>query len=283
MPLLSQIIIQGDKGDPCMHPKINQLISGLISAPSSPYITLTTNGSIRSNQWWAQLAETKNIEVVFSIDGLEDTNHLYRVGLDYNTIIKNAQTFINAGGRAIWKMIVFKHNEHQIDKIKMLAKDLGFAEFRLEPAEPRFKGQALWPVDVEGQIHYLSDTTLNISPQQFIFKNKLQPTAYKQFNDIQRICPNLISGRIYITHQNYVIPCCMMHFDTELKYFGGDQLREMAEGFERYDISKYMLSSIFEQPFFKNKLLDSFKTGNLLYTCEKSCKTKIEQNLKELI
>jgi len=49
MPLLRQIIIEGDKGDPCMHPKIDQLINGLILAPSSPYITLTTNGSIRSN------------------------------------------------------------------------------------------------------------------------------------------------------------------------------------------------------------------------------------------
>ena len=283
MLLLRHIIIQGDKGDPCMHPQIDQLVTGLISAPSQPRITLTTNGSIRSNKWWAKLAEIKNLEVVFSIDGLEDTNHLYRVGLDYNTIIKNATAFINAGGDAIWKMIVFKHNEHQIDKIKLLAKDLGFTEFRLEPAQPRFKGQALWPVDVDGKVHYLSDTTLTITPQQFKFKNKLQLANNTQFNDVQRICPNLITGRVYVTHQNYIIPCCMMHFDTELKYFGTDQLRDMTEGFERHNISKYPLSAIFEQPFFKNKLLDSFKNGNLLYTCEKSCKSEIEENLKELI
>jgi len=282
MPLLRQIIIEGDKGDPCMHPKIDQLINGLISAPSSPYITLTTNGSIRSNNWWSKLAKTKNLEVVFSIDGLEDTNHLYRVGLDYNTIIKNAQAFINAGGRAVWKMIVFRHNEHQIDSIKTLARDLGFAEFILAPAQPRFKGQAQWPVEVDGQIHYLSDTTLNINPQRVKFKNKLSLRHNTQFNDVQRICPNLIRGQLYITHQNYIIPCCMLHFDTELKYFGTDQLKEITDGFERHNISKYSLSTIFEQPFFKNKLLDSFKTGNLLHTCEKSCKTEIEQNLKEL-
>jgi sulfatase maturation enzyme AslB (radical SAM superfamily) len=282
MHLLRHIIIQGDKGDPCMHPHIGRLVDGLLSAPSQPNITLTTNGSIRSTSWWAKFAKIKNLEVVFSIDGLEDTNHLYRVGLDYNIIIKNARAFIDAGGTAIWKMIVFKHNEHQIDEIKLLSKQLGFSEFRLEPAQPRFKGLSQWPVDVDGQIHYLSDTTLNIRPQQFKFKNKLTPLVNK-FDDVKRICPNLVTGRIYITHQNYIIPCCMMHFDTELKYFGTDELRDMTEGFERHDISKFPLSTIFEQPFFKNKLLDSFKNGNLLNTCEKSCKFEIESNLKELV
>ena len=283
MTLLRQVIIQGDKGDPCMHPKIDQLIDGLVSAPSQPHLTLTTNGSIRNNKWWAQLATIKNLEVVFSIDGLADTNHLYRVGLDYNTIIKNAQAFINAGGVAVWKMIVFRHNQHQIDEIKTLAKELGFSEFRLEPAQPRFKGLTEWPVDVDGQIHYLADTTLNMQPQQFKFKNKTITSIKSQFDNVRKICPNLVTGRVYVTHQNYIIPCCMMHFDTELKYFGTDQLREMTGGFEHHDISKFTLSEIFEQPFFKNKLLDSFKTGNLLYTCEKSCQTQIESNLKELV
>jgi sulfatase maturation enzyme AslB (radical SAM superfamily) len=283
MPLLKTIVIQGDKGDPCMHPKIDQLVAGLASAPSRPHITLTTNGSIRNINWWSKLAQIKNLEVVFSIDGLADTNHLYRVGLDYATILKNAQAFIAAGGSAIWKMIVFRHNQHQIDEIKTLAKELGFAEFRLEPAQPRFKGMSQWPVEVDGQVHYLSDTTLNIRSQQFKFKNKLNIVNSTQFDNVNRVCPNLVKGRIYITHQNYIIPCCMMHFDTELKYFGTEQLKELTEGFERHDISKFSLSTIFEQPFFKNKLVDSFKSGNLQYTCEKSCKSDIEQNLKELI
>ena len=41
----------------------------------------------------------------------------------------NAKAFIEAGGKARWKMIVFKHNEHQIDEAKLLAKDMGFWEF----------------------------------------------------------------------------------------------------------------------------------------------------------
>lgn len=285
MPLLKQVIIQGDKGDPCMHPQIGQLVDAFMLAPSQPHIILYTNGSIRSTKWWTALAEKnyKNLEVVFSIDGLKDTNHLYRVGLDYDTIINNARAFINAGGTAIWKMVVFKHNQHQLNEIKLLAKQLGFSEFRIEPAQPRFKGLSQWPVEVDGKVHYLSDTTLDIKSQQFKFKPSLVAKQYTIINDTKQICPNLVTGRIYITHQNYIIPCCMMHFDTELKYFGTDQLRDLTEGFEKHNIAKLPLSVIFEQPFFKNKLLDSFKNGNLHYTCEKSCKSDIENNLKQIL
>jgi MoaA/NifB/PqqE/SkfB family radical SAM enzyme len=283
MPRLKQAVIQGDKGDPCMHPQISQLLDALISAPSQPHVMLYTNGSIRSNRWWTELASKKRLHIVFSIDGLEDTNHLYRVGLDYATIIQNAQSYINAGGSATWKMIVFRHNEHQIEQVKQTAKDLGFSEFHLEPAQPRFKGKDQWPVEVDGQIHYIADTTLKVQPQKFYFKNKPTYTINKQDDDdVGRICPNLVRGRIYINHRNYIIPCCMMHFDTELNYFGTDQLREMTEGFDRHDISKHSLSTIFEQPFFKNRLVDSFHTGNLLYTCEKSCQHDIEHNLQKL-
>jgi MoaA/NifB/PqqE/SkfB family radical SAM enzyme len=252
-----------------------------MAAPSGPRISLFTNGSIRSTRWWTRLAEKqyKKLKIVFSIDGLADTNHLYRVGLDYDTIIKNAQAFITAGGYAVWKMIVFKHNEHQIDEIKDLARQLGFAEFHLEPAQPRFKGLVQWPVEVDGNIHYLANTTLNISPQKFNFRNNAIPMYDNRDDDVSRICPNLVKGRIYINHQNYIIPCCMMHFDTELKYFGTDQLREITGGFDRHDISKHALSTIFEQPFFKNRLVESFTNGNMLYTCEKSCKDQINDNI----
>ena len=46
-------------------------------------------------------------------------------------IIKNAQAFIDAGGYAVWKMIKFDHNEHQVEDCRALAKNLGFQRFDL--------------------------------------------------------------------------------------------------------------------------------------------------------
>jgi MoaA/NifB/PqqE/SkfB family radical SAM enzyme len=282
MPLLKKIQLSGDKGDPCMHPKIDQLIDIFASLPSEPLVMLNTNGSIRNTKWWSDLARKnyKNLGVVFSIDGLEDTNHLYRVGLNYSTIMKNTMAFIDAGGHAIWKMIVFKHNEHQIEQAKILAEELGFAEFRVVLAHQRFKGLNQWPVEFMGKTHYLSPTTSQVREQTFYFKNTLKKLSYNTRD--QKICPDLIQVHVYITHQHHVVPCCMMHFDTELKYFGRDQLLELTDGFDNQDLSKLPLSVILDKPFFKNKLLDSFKSEKLHNTCEKSCKSQIQQNLARL-
>ena len=77
-------------------------------------LSLHTNGGARTPEWWSELpiAMGKNHDVIFGIDGLEDTHSLYRVDTDFNKIIENATTFISNGGEAEWHMLVFKHNEH---------------------------------------------------------------------------------------------------------------------------------------------------------------------------
>jgi len=101
----------------------------------NPNITLgiNTNGSIRNPDWWLELAslmDNKQDYAVFSIDGLEDTNHIYRQGVQWDKIIKNASAFINAGGNAQWEMIVFEYNQHQVEQALELAKELKFDIFR---------------------------------------------------------------------------------------------------------------------------------------------------------
>ena len=57
-------------------------------------IGLNTNGSARTEKWWGEMANVlgDNGYVVFSIDGDEETNHIYRRYTDYNKIIRNAKT-----------------------------------------------------------------------------------------------------------------------------------------------------------------------------------------------
>jgi hypothetical protein len=42
----------------------------------------------------------------------------------------NAESFIAAGGNAHWDMLVYKHNQHQVDECEQLARDMGFKWFR---------------------------------------------------------------------------------------------------------------------------------------------------------
>ncbi len=95
---------------------------------------ITTNASVRDETWWKEVAKLLKGrgKVNFSIDGLEDTNKIYRVNSNWSRIVSNVKAFNTAGGRSRWDYLVFDHNEHQVDDAVELAKQLGFEEFQIK-------------------------------------------------------------------------------------------------------------------------------------------------------
>ena len=135
LPNLKKIQFNGNFGDPLLAKDLDLILDYCFEKWQDVECVISTNGSIKKTDWWHNLAErfsNKKLLVVFAIDGLEDTHHLYRINTSYTKIIENAKAFINANGRAVWKMVPFRHNEHQIDTAKKLSKDLGFIDFYLE-------------------------------------------------------------------------------------------------------------------------------------------------------
>lgn len=280
---LKTVVLEGDKGDPAMHPDIEKIISFFSYAPSAPQVILYTNGSIRSPKWWEALAKHgySNLKVVFSIDGLRDTNHLYRVGLDFNTILNNVKSFIVSGGDAIWKMILFRHNEHQLNEISEFSKKLGFSKFAYVPCRmAEFQGNNQWPVIIDGQVTHYLEPPLVIQGGMNNHKPDVKEPDVKITSYPDRICPNLTIGKIYITHQNYVVPCCSMHFDTQLDYNGKSRLEQMSGGFDNQDLTKQSLTTILNNQLFKTTLIDSLHSGQWHYNCVRNCKNQIINNLK---
>lgn len=129
--LPNHVFINGNYGDPIMYPHLLEVIK-MYKDAGVPQVTLSTNGSAQTAEWWTELASimSKPDKVIFAIDGLEDTNHLYRVNTKWSTIMRNAQAFIDNGGLARWDFIGFEHNEHQIEEARQLAEDMGFVKFR---------------------------------------------------------------------------------------------------------------------------------------------------------
>lgn len=127
----SHVFINGNFGDPIMYPNLLEVIK-MCKDANVPQVTLSTNGSAQTEAWWSELATImrKPDKVIFAIDGLEDTNHLYRVNTKWSTIMRNAKAFITNGGMARWDFIGFEHNEHQIDEARQMADDMGFVTFR---------------------------------------------------------------------------------------------------------------------------------------------------------
>lgn len=129
---LERMYMCGNYGDPIAARDTLEVFEYFRTNNSKINLSMHTNASAKKPEWWEQLAKVigKRGYVVFSIDGLEDTNHLYRQNTVWSKIIQNAQAFIKAGGRARWDYIVFAHNEHQVEQAEELANKMGFERFQ---------------------------------------------------------------------------------------------------------------------------------------------------------
>jgi MoaA/NifB/PqqE/SkfB family radical SAM enzyme len=135
---LKKILACGNFGDPCACREFVDIYEYVREVNPSIGLACNTNGSLRTPQWWARLGavmtEKQNLGnyCTFSVDGLEDTNHLYRRKTNFKKIMENAQAFIDAGGIAHWDFIVFEYNQHQVEEARNLAIKMGFKNFNIK-------------------------------------------------------------------------------------------------------------------------------------------------------
>ena len=83
-PEVKEILFCGNHGDPMMNPDIAQLCS-----KKNIHYTIATNGGIGRLETYETLA-AKGVVITFGIDGLEDTNHLYRQGVKWRNLMKTS-------------------------------------------------------------------------------------------------------------------------------------------------------------------------------------------------
>ena len=184
LPTLEKVFFCGNLGDPCADPNLLEKIKWLKQVKTDCIIGINTNGSIKNAKWWNNCAKLLNGNldyVVFSIDGLEDTNHIYRVNVIWNKIMTNADAYIQAGGIAHWDMLVFDHNKHQVEECNKLAEQMGFFWFRSKETDrwDQFKFDDLKPVEEYKPFDY--DKIQNISCERNIENSTFVDYTGKEF------------------------------------------------------------------------------------------------------
>ena len=200
----------GNFGDPIINNDLIEMCEYSTQVNSNLYIRIHTNGGARSTEWWKRLAKalpTKH-NVIFAIDGLEDTHSLYRVGTDFNKVLENAKAFINAGGTAEWAFIKFKHNEHQLLAAEALAKEHGFARFTYKDSA-RFVATEQFPVyDTDG------NTTRYLEPPTGSKINLITQDVIDNYKDVVAAseidCYVVQTKEIYIDAYKKIMPCCFL-------------------------------------------------------------------------
>ena len=199
-------------GDPCAAPNFLEVCKAVKSKSPQSTIIVSTNGGLRNEKFWHDLAHclTANDIVIFAIDGLKDTNHIYRVNVDYEKVISNATAFINAGGTAHWQFIPFKHNQHQVNEAESIANSLGFKSFFIKPSY-RFVLDNMLGVERYGANNTLLEPPTDndkVHPLVRIDK-KFTTEQWKHSSNNSKIeCYAKRTSSIYIDYQGRLFPCC---------------------------------------------------------------------------
>ena len=204
------ILFCGVHGDPGMAKDLYEICEYIDQVSPTTVIRMNTNGGMRKPEFWAKMGTlfSKKLrdhwswQITFSIDGLADTNHLYRRNVDWDKLVANAKAFIDAGGRAEWDYLIFKHNEHQIDEAKQLSKNMGFHAFVPKKALGVDNGTSLVRMSAmtrEGEFDYWIDAP--VDPKNRNLENpqgQVQDQFWKfSIDDYKRLKENKL------THNNH--------------------------------------------------------------------------------
>lgn len=267
----------GTYGDAIINPECLEIYQYVRQCNSRAYLNIHTNGGARDTKFWRLLAEL-DVVVIFGIDGLEDTNHLYRRNVNWQRLMRNVKAFIDAGGRAHWRYLVFKHNVHQIEEAAILAQRLGFVSF--EPARSTrwetMYGTKSIPVDN----YFLEDAEPNKNISLMLHNMKFarlpslsalvddpfQTPEIGYDSDITCRVSSYGKHEVYIRANGDVQPCCMLNdLDT-------DEVAKLIEYDSEVSLKSHTLEQILNGKFFRRIAHGINLPGpDRLETCQVTC------------
>jgi MoaA/NifB/PqqE/SkfB family radical SAM enzyme len=240
-------------------------------------------------------------QIDFGIDGLDDTLHLYRKNVKYSKVIDNATAFIQAGGRAQWNFIVFRHNEHQVAQVQKLGKDLGFFNVLVRRTGRFFNHRTIdemptWPVDDKYALAPPDNPEYRNQSMMFLPDLKKQYKNIRDYFDSTEIkCDAMIGPKVAINAQGLVLPCNFFNHNLYDRRFyengvlpesnelstvnGKNQVRTFLENYQldSFNINLNSLEEIFNSSMWSDLVNSWNKTlaQGRLFECAMTCGSKI--------
>jgi len=286
----------GNFGDPCINNDLPEMLEYLDNRVA---VHVHTNGAMRKPEWWKSIAKyfvNEHSYIAFSLDGLEDTHSLYRIGTTYDQVIENAKACIDAGGNAHWMFLRFKHNEHQVEEAQRRASELGFTKFALKDTN-RFHGDKKYAVWDENRnvTHYLEPS--DKSTMKFIPKEMLNINSVKKFvSEVEIDCQAIKYQEVYIDVYGHLYPCCFLAHSLysvsdpgninldNLKPIVKNQMDNLIKqlgGIDTINTHKKPIKEIIESLPYQTVWKKLWEDGSL-WICSKTCgKTKLLSKSKE--
>jgi len=197
------------QGEPYLHPQFLELVQ--FAASRKIYTATSTNAHYLTDEMAKRTIESGLDRLIISIDGTtQDTYEAYRVGGKLDKVIEGAKNIIRWKKElksitpfVVFQFLVVKPNEHQIEAVYKLAKEIGIDHVALKTAQiyDYKNGSDLIPtIDKYSRYQKMEDGTYSI-------KNELLSHCWKMWQSC------------VITWDGKVVPCC---FDKDAHYVMGD-------------------------------------------------------------
>jgi sulfatase maturation enzyme AslB (radical SAM superfamily) len=298
---LNRVDFCGNFGDPCIARDFYKICE-FLTLNYNITIKVSTNGSMRNPVWWRKLGALfagTDSWLEFHVDGLRDTNHLYRIGANWDKIMANAQAFISGGARADWYYILFKHNQHQVGEAQETAREMGFDNFVVVETG-RFPNDGTFRyMHPDGDWRDLEQATISArdgiedtktdtiaekhetlpsqetnpkAPTEKIQVQKNNPGLLTPVNGIS--CKSAIKNRFFLDSQGNIAPCCWVsNRDVQNP---GDMLRSIAlagKDLDRFNIRNRPIEEILQDELFTQVFAELWESDSLV-TCRKKCGRK---------
>ena len=211
------IQLAGNYGDPIYYKHFFEVLEYLKSHHCRIYIE--TNGSGKNASFWKQIISTlDNTDVIsFSVDGLKDTNSIYRVNSKWDSIQKAMEIVSQSQVQAYWKFIIFKHNQHQIKEAQEFSNHLGISRFIIVKSALFGK-------------HFYNEKGIDpLMPEKKWIKTPIRNNqAIKESNF--KIYPKCLNtGLHYISAEGYYFPCCWIgHYHITKVLFSENEIQSLS-------------------------------------------------------
>lgn len=197
------------QGEPYLNPHFLKMVKE--ASNNNLYTVTSTNAHYLNDEVSKQTIESGLDEIIISIDGTsQETYEHYRVGGQLDKVLAGAQNIIkwkkelkSRKPYVVFQFVAFRSNEHQVNDIKKLGRDMGADMVRIKTA----------------QIYDFENS------QQMIPKNE-ELSRYKKDGDGKWQIKNKLLNQCWrmwqacvITWDGKIVPCC---FDKDAKYQLGD-------------------------------------------------------------